>query len=323
MIITIIIILLWIISIIGGYLYIRPKLKTTQQIDQALANKNIELAKQNQELQVEYKALQAGIEENQKTAQFWTDYLTKSQEDALHLSDIYKKKCLDRAKTDAERETEKIREEYQKEIEQYKSDYLDLLAETADNFQKEINQKIKEQNELDNEIKERENEIQAYVELNKRLYEEEHKNDYYRLCLSDNDLTEIYELRKITPTLKNSEPLMKAIWKIYYEKPYTDLIGRVVGNGRHTGIYKITNIENKMCYVGQAVDIAERWKTHIKRGIGAEAPGNNKLYPAMLSFGVENFTFEILEECDRSKLSEREDYWQDICKAKEFGYSIK
>lgn len=43
----------------------------------------------------------------------------------------------------------------------------------------------------------------------------------------------------------------------------------------------------------------------------------------MLSFGVENFTFEILEECDRSKLNEREDYWQDVCKAKEFGYSIK
>lgn len=319
----IIIILLWIISIIGGYLYIRPKLKTTQQIDQTLANTNIELAKQNQELQTEYKALQVGIEENQKTAQFWTDYLTKSQEDALHLSDSYKKTCIERAQKDADIEIEKIRQQYLDEIESYKADYLNLLAETADNFQKEINQKIKEQNKLDDEIKERENEIQAYVELNKRLYEEEHKNDYYRLCLSDNDLTEIHELRKITPTLKNSEPLMKAIWKIYYEKPYTDLVGRVVGNGRHTGIYKITNIENKMCYVGQAVDIADRWKTHIKRGIGAEAPGNNKLYPAMLSFGVENFTFEILEECDRSKLNEREDYWQDVCKAKEFGYSIK
>ena len=319
----IIIILLWIISIIGGYLYIRPKLKTTQQIDQTLANTNIELAKQNQELQTKYKALQAGIEENQKTAQFWTDYLTKSQEYALHLSDSYKKTCIERAQKDADKEKKKIRQQYLDEIETYKADYLNLLAETADNFQKEINQKIKEQNKLDDEIKERENEIQAYVELNKRLYEEEHKNDYYRLCLSDNDLTEIHELRKITPTLKNSEPLMKAIWKIYYEKPYTDLVGRVVGNGRHTGIYKITNIENKMCYVGQAVDIADRWKTHIKRGIGAEAPGNNKLYPAMLSFGVENFTFEILEECDRSKLNEREDYWQDVCKAKEFGYSIK
>ena len=34
-------------------------------------------------------------------------------------------------------------------------------------------------------------------------------------------------------------------------------------------------------------------------------------------------SFEIIEECDRSKLNELEDYWQDFYKAKEFGYSIK
>jgi group I intron endonuclease len=78
-----------------------------------------------------------------------------------------------------------------------------------------------------------------------------------------------------------------------------------------------------MCYVGQAANIADRWKQHIKRGIGAEPLTRNKLYPAMLSIGVENFSFEIIEECDRSKLNELEDYWQDFYKAKEFGYSIK
>jgi group I intron endonuclease len=101
------------------------------------------------------------------------------------------------------------------------------------------------------------------------------------------------------------------------------MIGRVVGKGVHTGIYKITNLENGMCYIGQAANIADRWKQHIKRGIGAETPTRNKLYPAMLAIGVENFTFEIVEECDRTKLNEREDYWQDYFKAKEFGYSIK
>jgi len=43
--------------------------------------------------------------------------------------------------------------------------------------------------------------------------------------------------------------------------------------------------------------VADRWRQHIKRGIGAEPPTRNKLYPAMLAFGVENFTFELLEEC--------------------------
>ena len=78
-----------------------------------------------------------------------------------------------------------------------------------------------------------------------------------------------------------------------------------------------------MCYVGQAVSISERWRQHIKRGLGAETPTNNKLYPAMQKFGVENFSFEMIEECERSKLNEREDYWQEFFKAKEFGYSIK
>ncbi|MBE6148286.1 MAG: GIY-YIG nuclease family protein [Firmicutes bacterium] len=123
--------------------------------------------------------------------------------------------------------------------------------------------------------------------------------------------------------MRNAEPINKVIWKVYYEKPYTDLIGRVIGSGVHTGIYKITNMENNMCYVGQAANLSERWRQHIKRGVGAEAPTRNKLYPAMEEFGVENFTFEVIEECDRAKLDAQEDYWQEYFKAKEFGYSIK
>lgn len=78
-----------------------------------------------------------------------------------------------------------------------------------------------------------------------------------------------------------------------------------------------------MCYVGQSVNVSERWRQHIKRGVGAEAPTRNRLYPAMLAVGVENFTFELIEECEREKLDEREDFWQDYFHAKDFGYSIK
>jgi len=101
------------------------------------------------------------------------------------------------------------------------------------------------------------------------------------------------------------------------------MIGRVVGPGIHTGIYKITHIDSKKCYVGQAVNIAERWKQHCKRGVGAEDWTRNKLYPAMYSLGVENFSFEIIEECERSKLNEREKYWTEFFHAQDFGYSIR
>jgi hypothetical protein len=43
----------------------------------------------------------------------------------------------------------------------------------------------------------------------------------------------------------------------------------------------------------------------------------------MLAIGVERFSFEVIEECSRDMLDEREDYWQEFFKAKEFGYSIK
>jgi group I intron endonuclease len=78
-----------------------------------------------------------------------------------------------------------------------------------------------------------------------------------------------------------------------------------------------------MCYVGQAVNLADRWKQHIKRGLGAETPTKNKLYPAMIAIGVENFSFEVIEECPRDALEAREDYWQEYFHAKDFGYSIK
>ena len=153
--------------------------------------------------------------------------------------------------------------------------------------------------------------------------EKEENKTFYQLQLPLLDLEEIKQLREISKALRNSEPINKVIWKVYYEKPYTDLVGRVVGNSIKTGIYKITDIENDMCYVGQSVDIASRFKQHIKKGIGADTPTNNKLYPAMLQKGVENFTFEVIEECEKNKLNEREKYWIDYFHAKDYGYSIK
>jgi hypothetical protein len=51
-------------------------------------------------------------------------------------------------------------------------------------------------------------------------------------------------LRDVIPYLRDKESLNKIVWKVFYEKPTSDLIGRVVGSGTHTGIYKITNIDN-------------------------------------------------------------------------------
>jgi hypothetical protein len=190
-------------------------------------------------------------------------------------------------------------------------------------FQKSVAVKQQEYDNLTVQLQDLQAKVTNAVEAAKREEALRTQQDFYKLILSETDIHEIKCLRQVEPFLRDKEALNKVIWKVYYEKPYTDLIGRVVGSKVKTGIYKITNLENQMCYVGQAVNIADRWKQHIKRGIGAEAPTRNKLYPAMIATGPENFSFEIIEECDRSLLNEREDFWQDYFKAKEFGYSIK
>lgn len=157
----------------------------------------------------------------------------------------------------------------------------------------------------------------------KRSEEMKTEEKFYMLQLSGADLEDIKELKMVERRLSKKEVLNKLIYKVYFEKPYTDLIGRVVGKETKTGIYKITNTLNQKVYIGQAVNIAERWKQHIKRALGAEPMTQNKLYPAMAEEGVWNFTFEVVEVCDKSKLNEREQYWQKFFGAKEYGYSIK
>ena len=163
----------------------------------------------------------------------------------------------------------------------------------------------------------------AAIEDAKRQEEMKTQSEFYKLQISVEDLDDICELKQVEKRLSKKEVLNKLIYKVYFEKPYTDLIGRVVGKEVKTGIYKITNTLNQKVYIGQAVNIAERWKQHIKRALGAEPLTQNKLYPAMQEDGVWNFTFEIVEVCDKSKLNEREQYWQKFFGAKEYGYSIK
>lgn len=70
------------------------------------------------------------------------------------------------------------------------------------------------------------------------------------------------------------------------------------------GIYKITNRLKNKSYIGLSIDVYKRWKEHYG--------GKDQLIDmAIKNDGIENFTFEILEECEESKLSEREKYWAD------------
>lgn len=165
--------------------------------------------------------------------------------------------------------------------------------------------------------------VQAAIEVNKRAELDKNQKEFYRLQISKEDIAEITKLREIEPYLRDKTALNKVIWSVYYKKPTSDLIGRVVGNKQRTGIYKLTDLSSGRCYVGQALDVGARWIQHIKRGVGAESATKNKLYPAMKEIGPESFMFEIIEDCVAADLNKKEAEWQEFYGAKEFGYSMR
>lgn len=252
-----------------------------------------------------------------------SDSIEQAKKDAETTAKAFLKQQMALVQEQLDHALEQVAQKYQDDENLYRETYLSTIKEYTEQFQTSINTIMQARDLAQQELLALQNAVNVAVEAAKRDEQKRQEKNFYRLVLPESDLNEIAQLRAVEPFLRDKEALNKVIWKVYYEKPYTDLIGRVVGNKIKTGIYKITNIENQMSYVGQAVNIAERWKQHIKRGVGAETPTRNKLYPAMLSFGVENFTFEILEECERDKLDIQEDYWQDFFHAKDFGYSIK
>ena len=279
-------------------------------------SQNLEYLKAETKLKENIANLDGQIEEKKKSIEELDSQTKKAVE-------LVEEQVINNMSNEIESQGKELTKHYKKLESELLLHYISLNDEKWDEY-------ITRDEELDNRILQKENilnevisKAQAITEANKRAELSREEKDYYRLQLSDLDIEEIKKIRSIEPYLRKKEPLNKVIWKVYYEKPYTDLVGRIMSAGIHIGIYKITNLINGMTYVGQSNNIAERFKQHIKRGVGADPPTQNKLYPAMLEYGAENFTFEIIEECPAAQLNEREKYYQKVFGSQEFGYSIR
>lgn len=76
------------------------------------------------------------------------------------------------------------------------------------------------------------------------------------------------------------------------------------------GIYKVTNLINNKIYIGQSVHIETRWKSHRNDCFNPNLDKYNCVfYNAIRKYGIDNFKFEVIEECSINQLNEREQYW--------------
>lgn len=73
-----------------------------------------------------------------------------------------------------------------------------------------------------------------------------------------------------------------------------------------SGVYKITNNITGDFYIGSSKNIIKRWADHKCSARWTRYP-NLRMYQDMVKYGLDNFTFDIIEETDNRK--EREQYW--------------
>lgn len=76
------------------------------------------------------------------------------------------------------------------------------------------------------------------------------------------------------------------------------------------GIYKITNLLDGKCYIGQSKHIEKRWKQHFQKGYGAVH--KSSFQQAIDQYGEKGFSFEVLEECNPSELEKRERHYIEM-----------
>ena len=155
------------------------------------------------------------------------------------------------------------------------------------------------------------------------LREQEVKDnkDAYRLIIPEVEKRDIKLLNSIKKELINERPVNMVIWQTYYSKRANELCSKILGTKTITGIYKITEISTEKCYIGQSKNIKERFREHMKCGLGIDTPSGNKLYQAMLNSSIEDFTFELIEECNENDLDEKERYFIELYEAYDYGFN--
>ena len=175
--------------------------------------------------------------------------------------------------------------------------------------------------QIQNEIEKMRASLSAGVQARLRDLEKKDKLNFYKLSINDADLSDVKKLQNLKASFHKPVVLSKLIWTQYFQKQMTELCDRVLGKKVVCGIYKITNLNTEQCYIGQSVNIADRWKQHCKCGLGIEASATNALYNSMQKDGVWNFTFELLEQCPKELLNEKEKFWIQMYQSNNFGYN--
>ena len=227
---------------------------------------------------------------------------------ALTNAKRYEETLMNIAKDKVKAEQEKMQKAAQESFEKAMAE-MDVQTEAA-RAQIEI---------LTKEIAEYSAKQTAITEAILRQRALEEQQDFYRVCLGPEAANDVEILKEARRNLKKPEIIDKIIYDNYIAKPVLEMIKRVLQNTTCSGIYKITCIKTGEIYIGKSVDIKSRWQQHCKSAFNCGTIAHSLLHTKMKQYGIENFTFELVEQVPKEQLSEREKFYIDFYKTKETG----
>lgn len=134
------------------------------------------------------------------------------------------------------------------------------------------------------------------------------RNEELELDAEDERLIRLVdEVVEMVPEL--GKELKGVIWKKVW-LPRMQKMCKNAGAWGTCGIYRLVRLEDGASYIGQAVDIKERWYQHAKKIVGVDDKGGEWVYKGVSR--VDEFRWEVLEVVeDKRLLGEKERFWID------------
>ena len=218
-------------------------------------------------------------------------------------------------------------ERVEREVEEWASSAQDAALFDSTQYQNQLHiQKVEKEKELSelsatiNDFKARRDVINQEI-LRARAIEEQ--QDFYRVQLDESSKRDIQLINSIRKDFSKIDILDKLIYDGYVKKPVDEMIRRVLGGRAPSGIYKITRLKTGEIYIGKSTDVKSRWQQHAKSAFHCGTISHSILHTTMEKDGIENFTWELLEEVPKDKLGDRERYWIDFFDSKNYGLNEK
>lgn len=259
-----------------------------------------------------YAKLNAQIEEQQERAKTY-EADQRARTDKIIASYEEDKRTIADAKIKAEAE------EKQKAAELAFAQTMADMAQRSEAAGALIEQMGKQIEQLQEEINDYTAKQAAINEAIMRQRAIDEQQDFYRVCLAPETANDVSVLNIARQNLKKPEIIDKIIYDNYISKPVLEMVKRVLQNTTCSGIYKITCLKTGEIYIGKSTDIKSRWQQHCKSAFNCGTIAHSLLHTKMKQYGIEQFTFEVVEQVPKDQLSEREKFYINFYQTKETG----